>query len=150
MELWIDGKKIGNYFADTVDTTVALGAGHTPPLLLRLIRRAHSSNLRASVFSVGSTSGACTPPSSPGAILCSPVAGQTYGSPIQVTGAGTLASVAVNHLELWIDGKKIGNYPGNTINTTVAESAGSHAATLVAVDAKGNFLKSAAVNFIVQ
>jgi hypothetical protein len=67
-----------------------------------------------------------------------------------VSGAGTLASVAVNHLELWIDGKKIGNYPGNTINATVAESAGSHAATLVAVDAKGNFLKSTVVNFNVR
>jgi hypothetical protein len=53
----------------------------------------------------------------------------------------------VNHLELWIDGKKIGDYPGNTINTTVAEPTGSHAATLVAVDAKGNYLKSAIVSF---
>jgi len=51
---------------------------------------------------------------------------------------------------LWIDGKKIGNYPGNTINAAVAESAGSHAATLVAVDAKGNYLKSAVVTFNVQ
>ena len=150
LELWIDGKKIGNYFADTMDTTVALGGGSHAATVIEVDSKGAFIKSAPSVFSVGSTSGACTPPSSPGAILCSPVAGQTYGSPIQVTGAGALASVAVNHLELWIDGKKIGNYPGNTINTTVAESAGSHAATLVAVDAKGNFLKSAVVNFNVQ
>ncbi len=150
MELWIDGKKIGNYFADTVSTAVSLGAGSHAATVVEVDSKGAFIKSTASVFSVGSTSGACTPPSSPGAILCTPVAGQTYGSPIQFTGAGTLASVAVNHLELWIDGKKIGNYPGNTINTSVAESAGSHAATLIAVDAKGNFLKSAAVSFIVQ
>ena len=133
-----------------MDTTVALGGGSHVATVIEVDSKGAFIKSAPSVFSVGNTSGACTPPSSPGAILCSPVAGQTYASPVQVTGAGTLASVAVNHLELWIDGKKIGNYPGNTINTTVAESAGSHAATLVAVDAKGNFLKSAVVNFNVQ
>jgi hypothetical protein len=69
---------------------------------------------------------------------------------VSFVGAGTLANVAVNHLELWIDGKKIGDYPGNTINTSVPLLTGSHAATLVAVDAHGNYLKSAAVSFTVH
>ena len=150
LELWIDGRKIGNYFADTMDTTVALGGGSHAATVVEVDSKGAFIKSTPSVFSIGTTSGACTPPSSAGAILCSPVVGQTYASPVQITGAGTLASVAVNHLELWMDGKKIGNYPGNTINTTVAESAGSHAATLVAVDAKGNYLKSAVVNFNVQ
>ncbi len=82
--------------------------------------------------------------------MCSLVAGQSYSSPVQFTGAGTLANVAVNHLELWIDGHKIGNYTGNTISTTVAEAVGSHAATLVAVDSKGNYLKSVPVSYTVH
>jgi phosphatidylinositol-3-phosphatase len=150
MELWIDGQKIGNYFANTIATAVPLGTGSHAATAIEVDSTGAFIKSTPSVFVVGSTSGACAPPGSPGAILCSPVAGQTYGSPIQVTGAGTQASGAVNHLELWIDGKKIGNYPGNTISTTVAEPTGSHAATLVAVDAKGNYLKSAVVSFMVQ
>ncbi len=151
MELWIDGNKIGNYFSNTIETTVPLANGSHAATAIEVDSTGAIIKSTPSVFSVGTTSaGTCAPPSSPGAILCTPVAGQTYASPVQITGAGTLANTAVNHLELWIDGKKIGNYFANTINTTVSESAGSHSATLVAVDAQGNYLKSVPVSYIVH
>ena len=151
MELWIDGSKIGNYFSNTIETAVPLGNGSHAATAIEVDSTGAFIKSTPSVFNVGTAaSGTCAPPSFPAVILCSPSAGQAYTSPVQITGAGTLANVAVNHLELWIDGKKIGNYFANTINTTVSESAGSHSATLVAVDAKGNYLKSTLVSYIVH
>ena len=152
LELWIDGKKIGNYFSNTMDTPVQLANGSHAATVVEVDSTGAFVKSAPSVFSVGGggTGNTCAPPSSPGAVLCAPVAGQTYSSPVQFTGAGTLANVAVNHLELWIDGKKIGNYPGNTINTSVTLAAGRHGATLVAVDAHGNYLKSSVVSFSVH
>ena len=37
-------------------------------------------------------SGSCNPPGSPGAIVCTPSAGSTVSSPINISGAGTPAS----------------------------------------------------------
>lgn len=146
LELWIDGRKIGDYFSSQISTTLALGGGAHSATLVEVDSTGSYIKSMPTNFSVA----ACAPPSSPGVLLCSPVAGQTYTSPVQITGAGTLANVAVNHLELWIDGHKIGNYTGNTINTTVTESAGAHTATLVAVDAHGNYLKSVPVTYTVH
>jgi phosphatidylinositol-3-phosphatase len=146
MELWIDGHKVGNYFSNQVSTTVALGSGAHAATLVEVDSTGSYIKSNPANFSVAG----CAPPSSPGVLLCSLVAGQSYTSPVEIIGAGTLANVAVNHLELWIDGHKIGNYAGNTINTSVTESAGSHAATLVAVDAKGNYLKSVPMTYNVR
>lgn len=98
----------------------------------------------------GSTGGSCTPPSSAGAVVCAPTSGGTYSSPVTVTAAGTGASGAVNHMELWIDGKKINDYFSNQINTSVSLASGSHALTAVEVDSTGAYLKSGIVNFTIQ
>jgi hypothetical protein len=97
----------------------------------------------------GGGGGACNPPSSPGAVICTPAPGSTVSSPVQFTGAGTGASGSVNHLELWIDGTKIGNYFSSTMSTSVSLATGSHSATLVEVDSTGSYIKSAPDNFTV-
>jgi hypothetical protein len=56
----------------------------------------------------------------------------------------------VNHLELWIDNQKIGNYPGAEMNTSAPLSAGAHQGTVVEVDSNYNYIKSTPVNFTVQ
>ncbi len=53
-------------------------------------------------------------------------------------------------MELWIDGNKINDYSGNTINTSVGLATGWHAATAVEVDHTGAYIKSSVVNFNVQ
>lgn len=94
--------------------------------------------------------GGCTPPSSPGVNVCAPLAGHTYPSPVHFSAAGTGATPPVSRMELWIDGKKINDYSGNTINANVTLSVGSHAATAVEVDSKGVFIKSKVVTFSVH
>jgi hypothetical protein len=145
LELWIDGGKIGNYFSNQMSTSVALENGPHAATLVEIDSAGTLLKSTPTNFTVG-----CAAPASAGARLCSPVAGQTYSSSVQVTGSGTCANAPADHLELWIDGHKIGNYAGGTISTTVTSTSGAHAATLVAVDAKGNYWKSAPVNFNVR
>lgn len=94
--------------------------------------------------------GSCAPPSSPGAKVCAPTQGSAYNSPVAVSASGTGASGTVNHMELWIDGNKIGDYFSNQVNTTVSLATGSHALTAVEVDSTGAYLKSAIVDFSVN
>jgi hypothetical protein len=103
-------------------------------------------------FTVGQSvvAAPCAAPSSPGAMLCSPGAGATVSSLVHFSGAGTGASGSVNHLELWIDGAKLGNYPGSAMNIQLTLPSGSHAATLVEVDSQLHYVKSNPVNFTVK
>jgi len=72
------------------------------------------------------------------------------GSPVTVIASGPGASRTVNHLELWIDGNKIGNYSGASMNANVPLAAGSHAITVIEVDSNWNYVKSNAVNIVVK
>lgn len=56
----------------------------------------------------------------------------------------------MNHLELWVDGNKIGNYSGAAMNAKVALGAGSHTATVVEVDSSFHYVKSSPVSFMVK
>jgi hypothetical protein len=96
-----------------------------------------------------STAATCDAPSSPGVNVCSPTSGETVTSPVTFIASGTGASGTVNHLELWIDGTKIGNYDGSTMEASVAEGVGSHTATVVEVDSEGNYVKSTPVTYAV-
>lgn len=98
----------------------------------------------------GGGGGTCSAPSSPGAVVCAPTAGQSTTSPVTVQAAGKAASGSVNHMEIWVDGKKINDYAGSTVNTTVSLATGSHALTAVEVDSTGAFLKSTPVSFTVH
>ena len=56
----------------------------------------------------------------------------------------------MDHLELWIDGQKIGNYPGAEMNASVSVAAGTHQATVVEVDSTFHYVKSNPVTFTVK
>ncbi len=95
-------------------------------------------------------SGSCNPPGSPGAIVCSPSNGSTASSPVNISGAGTPANGSLTRLELWIDGKKIGNYYSSTFQASVSLTTGSHGITVVEVDSSGGSLKSTKSNVTIQ
>ena len=151
LELWIDGKKIGNYTGNTMTASVSLGNGSHTATLIEVDSTGKYLKSQPVTFTVGTSGGgACSAPPAPGANLCSPSPGSTVASPVTFTGAGTSATGKVDHLELWIDGKKIGNYPGSTMSVSVQLRAGNHAATLIEVDSSFHYLKSAPVNFTVH
>jgi hypothetical protein len=87
--------------------------------------------------------GDCPAPATPGVHLCyNPLWGVSFVSPTQIIAAGTGASGSVNHMELWADGRKINNYPGDLIDAPVALTPGKHVLTAIEVDSKGAFAKS--------
>jgi hypothetical protein len=148
LELWIDGTKIGNYSGSTMNTSVTLADGSHAITVVEVDSKGNDVKSSPVDITVG-TASACAAPSSPGVNVCSPTQGEIAPSPVTVTASGTGASGAVNHLELWIDGTKIGNYSGSTMNTSVTLADGSHAITVVEVDSKGNDVKSSPVNITV-
>jgi hypothetical protein len=150
LELWIDGTKIGNYSGSTMDTTVAEPAGSHTATVVEVDSKGNYVKSTPVTSTVGETSGSCSAPSSPGVHVCAPTAGESSASPVSFLAAGTGASGSVNHMELWIDGTKIGNYNGGNLETSVSEAAGSHTATVIEVDSKGNYVKSTPVTYTVQ
>jgi hypothetical protein len=148
LELWIDNAKIGNYTGAEMNTSVTLAAGSHQATVVEVDSKGNYVKSTPVNFTVGAAS--CTPPSAPGVNVCSPTANADVSSPVNFIAAGTGASGTVNHLELWIDNDKIGNYTGAEMNTSVTLDAGAHQATVVEVDSKGNYVKSKPVNFTVN
>ncbi|HEY6446770.1 MAG TPA: Ig-like domain-containing protein [Acidobacteriaceae bacterium] len=146
LELWIDGNKVGNYSGATMDATVSLPNGSHSLTVVEVDSKGADVKSSPVTFTVGAT-GTCSAPSSPGVHLCSPMQGESTSSPVAFMATGTGASGAVNHLELWVDGNKVGNYSGATMNASVGLAAGSHSATVIEVDTNGNYVKSAPVGF---
>ena len=144
IELWANGKKMYQVFADEFNATLNVAPGTQ---ITAVEVEANGATKRTTVTP---TKAACSAPGSPGVNVCSPAQGEATTSPVTFTAAGTGASGSVNHLELWIDGKKIGNYSGATMNASVTLAAGSHAATVIEVDSKGNYVKSSPVDFTVK
>lgn len=149
-ELWIDGNKIGNYLGSMMNTAVQESAGTHTATVVEVDSTGNYIKSAPVTYTVGGTSSACAAPSSPGVNVCAPSQGSTVASPVTFLAAGTGASGTVDHLELWIDGNKIGDYPGSQVNAQVAEPSGSHTATVVEVDTNWNYVASMPVSYTVQ
>jgi hypothetical protein len=149
LELWIDGTKTGNYSGSTMDTQISEPKGSHTAQIVEVDSAGNYVKSNPITYTVGGGSVPCSGPSSPGVNVCSPTAGSSVTSPVTFEAAGTGASGSVNHLELWIDGTKIGNYGGATMDAQVTEAAGSHTATVIEVDSAGNYVKSTPVTYTV-
>jgi hypothetical protein len=90
----------------------------------------------------------CTPPK-PNALsvhICAPSSGQVVGKTFTFKGAGNAWNGYAKRMELWIDGKKIGQNLEDQLKVTTSLSKGSHTASFVVVDAYDNYV-SGSVNF---
>ena len=65
--------------------------------------------------------------------ICTPQSGQTVASPVQVT-AMTTDSLPVKYVQVYIDGVKVYQVNGGTLNTSLTLSSGSHRLTVQASD----------------
>jgi PKD repeat protein len=74
--------------------------------------------------------------------ICSPIAGNSYKSPVRVTATATDSS-AVSYMQIYVDGAKV--YQKNqvkSIETNVSMGVGSHRLTVQAKDAAGTYFKT--------
>ena len=149
MELWVDGTKQGDYTGANLDASVPLAAGNHALTVIEIDSNWNYVKSNIINITVGPPLGGCAAPKSPGVNVCAPVNGGTLPSLVTFIAAGTGASGTVNHLELWIDGSKSGNFPGATMNTSFTMADGAHAITVIEVDSKGAYVKSNVVNITV-
>jgi hypothetical protein len=90
----------------------------------------------------------CDPPK-PNALsvrICAPTSGQTVGKTFTFKGAGNAFNGIAKRMELWIDGKKVGENLEDQLNVTTTLTRGSHTASFVAVDSFDNYV-SKSVSF---
>ena len=150
LELWIDGSKQGVYTGASMDASVPLAAGSHAITVIEVDSK--GNYIKSNVVNITVKSGSCQAPSTPGVNVCSPAQGATVGSPVTIVAAGEgTGGQPSNHMELWIDGGKIGNYPGAMLNTSVSLAAGKHAITVIEdATAAGDDVKSNVVNITVK
>ena len=85
--------------------------------------------------------GNCPAPGTPGVHVCWPGSGEIQ-SPVQIIASATGGDGTVNHIELWVDGKKTDQSAGNLFDKAVQLSSVTHRVVLVEVDSAGSYVKS--------
>ena len=86
----------------------------------------------------------CNPPPANklGVKICAPSSGQTVSSTFTFKAAGNAFNGIAKRMELWIDGKKIGQNLEDQLKITTTLSAGRHTASFVVVDTFDNHTSS--------
>ena len=154
VEVWVDGTKAKEQFAHAfshyafMDQDLTLTSGnHTIDVYAAGVDNwvEHTSF----TVNVGSTSGGgssgCGQPTTPGVSICSPIAGGTYPSPVQISAAGR-NSGTTDGMDVWLDGHKVGYYSGTSVNISVPAADGAHQLDIYAVGTNGE-LQEATVKF---
>ena len=79
----------------------------------------------------------CSEPDKPGVHVCAPEPNGCNTQPwVPIEAAGRGKSGSVSRMELWVNGVKIANFPGNKINTSLIQVFGT--VKIDEVDSKGN------------
>jgi FG-GAP-like repeat len=81
--------------------------------------------------------------------ICAPLNGQTVSSTFTFKAAGNAWNGIAKRMELWIDGKKIGQNLEDQLNVTATLAAGKHSASFLAVDSFDNHATQS-ISFNVQ
>jgi FG-GAP-like repeat len=87
----------------------------------------------------------CAPPKANalGVHVCAPASGQTVPTTFTFKAAGNAFNGTVKRMELWIDGKKMGQNLEDQLKITKTLAVGSHTASFVVVDSFDNHTTSA-------
>jgi len=141
LELWDNGKKLGDIPASSVNAAYNLSAGsHT------LTVEAVSNS--GTFLNKSSVSYAVSDASPTGVSISSPTAGSTNSSAVRITASANESGSF--HLELWDNGKKLGDVPASSVNAAYNLSAGSHTLTVEAVSNGGSLLNESRVSYTVS
>jgi hypothetical protein len=146
MELWADGKKITQTAGTPFDEPVTLAAGiHELTVIEVSTTGAFAKSARLQVSVEGNNGDTCTLPGGPGVNVCAPIRGSCHTSAwVTVLAAAKGNSGTVSRMELWVNGGKVANFPGDRINTNLFLQDFS-TVTIYEVDSKGGSIKSAPI-----
>ena len=145
MEIWDNGKKIAAVFSSTVHETLTLGAGSHHMVIEDIGRGPNYTVLHkhATDFTVSLSNGV---------ILTTPANNSTQALLFPVNAYAVEAGGNVDHLEVWADGKKLGNSPkGTTLSQWCkALTAGSHQLSVQDVSNSGTVLHKKTIGVTVS
>jgi hypothetical protein len=90
-----------------------------------------------------STGGACTLNTTNHTVtICTPQSGATVASPVHVVAGSTDTTGQVVRMEVWVDGVKMYTVAGNSLDTQVATSSGTHRIVVVAAESDLTYFKA--------
>jgi hypothetical protein len=139
MQLYVDGVKIVQQPGPTLNYSEPLSPG-THKLTVQAHDVASVTYKQTINVTVPSAAPCALNTASPSVTICSPANGANVSSPFTVI-AGTTDSNPVSNIQLWVDGKKLTQQLGGTLNATAALADGMHRLTVQAVDSTGAVIK---------
>jgi hypothetical protein len=143
MELWADGKKVTQTNGTPFDAPVTLPVGtHELTVIEVSTTGAFAKSAPLKVTVENNSRETCPLPPGPGVNVCEPMRGSCHTTSwVSVVAAAKGQSGAVSRMELWVNGGKIANFPGNRINTNLFIQDFS-TVRIYEVDSKGGSIKS--------
>ena len=140
VEVWIDGTKMGEQLKHAfsyytfLDASYNLAAGKHS---VTVYSAGWDNLIERLTFPLTVGGSTCSPPSSPGLNVCSPINNSTDNSPMLAWASGTVTGT-VARMEVWVDGvKKYSTYRSNTLKTSIALPSGTHKFTYYIVNTAG-------------
>ena len=125
-EFWIDGVKKQEVFTSWIDSAVTISDGpHTLDVYTQGYDNLVQKQSLSFTVGTGGGGGNCAVPTSPDVNICSPRPGDSVTSPFNVSAAGNNPG-GTQGIDVWLDGNKVGFFPGNHADTQVSAGPGSH------------------------
>jgi hypothetical protein len=153
MELWVDGKKVGEQFHAWADhrawfvlpvTTIFPGPGTHNATMFAVDVDNRLQRLDFT-YTIGSSGSCATPTTATAVSICAPANSSTVASPVHVSAAG---GSAVTFMEVWVDGTKWFQNSGNQVSTDLPLGNGAH--TMTVFGRNGSVVGKATVTFTVS
>lgn len=141
MEVWDNGTKLANVFASTVNQSFTLGTGSHQMSVQDIgpgpgFAVLHKEN---TTFTVSASNGV---------FVSTPANGSTQATFLPVSAFAVNGSTPIDHVEVWVDGHKLGNSPkGSTVSQWFTVSAGTHSMTVQSMTSQGLVINASSVSF---
>ena len=145
MEVFVDGKKVAQASGNLFDAPITLTTGSHRVVVVEVdTTGAYVKSAAQSIVVDNSTANeACPAPSSPGVNVCIPQPNSCHTAAYSTfVATGTGASGTVSRMELWVNGTKLANFPGNHINTNFSFLPDFDKVTIIEVDSNGAYIKA--------
>ncbi len=140
--VWLDGSKVFTTNAVTLNTNLTISAG-THRIIVQGLNGAKQtfSQTISVTASTSNPPGSCQPlPTVPSVNICVPAANSSLSSPFTVQAAANMAN-PVSNSQIWLDGAKVYQVNGASVNTSVSTVAGTHRLTVQSLDTSNALTK---------
>ncbi len=140
--VWLDGSKVFTTNAVTLNTNLTISAG-THRIIVQGLNGAKQtfSQTISVTASPSNPPGSCQPlPTVPSVNICVPAANSSLSSPFTVQAAANMAN-PVSNSQIWLDGAKVYQVNGASVNTSVSTVAGTHRLTVQSLDTSNALTK---------